>query len=119
MMIRSSILPKWPGISWTPLTVVPAGEGGASASSYGEDDLNSFAMAAVKVHRINNEYSQKMQEARSEPEKELIEQRASHEMVNAVQSEGLSVDTYQSIASRLDTDNALAEKVKHKIRKVA
>jgi hypothetical protein len=120
MMIRFSNLPF---ISWTPLSVAPAGDGGTgggpSASSYGEDDLNSFAVAAVKVHRINNQYSRKMQLAKSEPEKHQLEQRASDEMMQAVQDEGLSVDTYQTIASCLDSDDVLAEKVKHKIRKVA
>jgi hypothetical protein len=119
MMIRSSFVAIWPGASWAPLTVAPADGGGASTSSYGEDDLRSFAVAAVKVHRIDSAYTRKMDEAKSDPEKEELEQRASNEMVKAVQSEGLTVDTYQTIASCLDTDPALAEKVKQKIKEVA
>ena len=113
-MIRFSILAKWP---WAPLTVAPGNGGGASAASYGEDVLNSFAMAAVKVHRINSAYTRKMEVATSDPEKEELEQRANDEMEKAVENEGLTVDTYQDIASRLDTDPALAENVKHKIKK--
>ena len=115
-MIRFSILARWP---WATLTAAPGNGGGAPAPSYGEDVLNSFAVAAVKVHRINSAYVRKMEGARSDPEKEQLEQLANDEMVQAVEDEGLTVDTYQTIASRLDTDPALAESVKHKIRKVA
>jgi len=119
MTIRSSMLAIWPGVSWAPLTVAPAGQGGASASSYGEDDLNSFVVAAIKVHRINNAYSRKMEEAKSDEEKQQLEQTAGGEMVKAVKSEGLTVDTYQDIASRLKTDTDLAARVQQKIKKVA
>jgi hypothetical protein len=119
MTIRFSVLGTWPGISWAPLTVAPGGEGGASASSYGESDLNSFAVAAVKVHRINNTYSQKIEEAGSDEEKVQLEQKASGEMVDAVKHEGLTVDTYQDIVSRLQSDADLAARVRQKIKKVA
>ena len=119
MTIRSSMMLKWPGIAWAPLTVAAAGEGGASASSYDENDLNSFAVAAVKVHRINNAYTRKMEEATSAPEKQALEQLADNEMVKAVKNEGLTVGTYQTIATHLRTDPVLAAKVKQKIKKVA
>jgi Domain of unknown function (DUF4168) len=118
MTIRSSMLAIWPGVSWVPLTVAPAGKGGASAS-YGEDDLNSFAVAAVKVHRINSAYTRKMEEASSDQEKQQLEQKAGGEMAKAVKNEGLTVDTYQDIASRLKTDTDLAARVQQKIKKVA
>jgi hypothetical protein len=119
MTIRSSVLAIWPGVSWVPLAVAPAGEGGASASSYGENDLNSFAVAAVNVHRITTVYDRKMKEARSDEEKQQLELKAGSEMVKAVKKEGLTVDTYQDIAARLETDDDLAERVKQKIKKVA
>ena len=115
MMIRFNNLAKW----WAPMTVAPNGDGGASAASYGEDDLNSFAMAAVRIHRISTAYTQQIKEAKSEPEKADLEQRANGEMIKAVENEGLSVDTYQTIVSNLDFDADLADKVRHKIRKVA
>jgi hypothetical protein len=118
MKIRFSALGIWPGILWAPLTVAPAGAGGASAS-YEENDLNSFAVAAVKVHRISTTYSQKMEEAASDQEKEMLEQKANGEMVNAVKHEGLTVDTYQDIVSRLQRDADLAARVRQKIKKVA
>jgi len=121
MTIRSSVLANmigWPGAAWAPLTVAPAGNGGAPASSE-DSDLNSFAVAAVKVHRINNAYTRKIEAAKSDPEKQQLEQQANGEMVKAVRNEGLTVDAYQAIASRLHTDHALAERVKQKIKKVA
>jgi uncharacterized protein DUF4168 len=116
---RTSILSHWPGISWA-LTAAPDGDGGASASPYGENDLNSFAVAAVKVYRINNEYTLKMEETQADPQvQEQLEERATDEMVQAVKSEGLSVDTYQTIATRIKSDPALAAKVQQKIESVA
>lgn len=117
MTIRSHFFADiihWPGTA----SMVPAGEGGASAS-YEDNDLNSFAVAAVKVHRINNAYSRKMEEAKSEPEMHELEERANGEMVKAVRNEGLTVDQYQTIASRLKTDPDLAKRVQQKIKKVA
>jgi hypothetical protein len=119
MTIRLSVLGIWPGISWAPLTVAPAGDGGTSASSYEENDLNSFAVAAVKVNRINTSYNQKIEEADSDQEKAMLEQKANGEMVNAVKHEGLTVDTYQDIVSRLKSDADLAARVRQKIKKVA
>jgi hypothetical protein len=119
MTIRSSMSAMWPGVSWALLTVAPPGEGGTSAASYGENDLNSFAVAAVKVHRINSTYTRKMDEARSDEEKQQLQLKAGSEMVEAVKHEGLTIDTYQDIASHLKTDDDLAERVKQKIRKVA
>lgn len=121
MTIRSSVLANmigWPRAAWAPLTVAPAGGGGAAASD-DDNELNSFAVAAVKVHRINNAYNRKMEEAESVPEKEQLEQKVGAEMAKAVKNEGLTVDKYQAIASRLHTDPALAARVKQKIKKVA
>ena len=119
MTIRFSVLGIWPGILWAPLTVAPSGEGGASAASYGENDLNAFAVAAVKVNRINNAYGEKIDEAESDQEKVQLEQKANGEMVNAVEHEGLTIDTYQDIVSRLKSDADLAARVRQKIKRVA
>lgn len=118
-IIQTGIQANSPGDSRKPLTGPPAGESGVPASSYEEDELNLFAVAAVKVHHINNAYTRKMEEAGSGPEKRRLEQQASGEMVRAVRNTGLTVGTYQAIVSRLKTDTDFAERVEKKIRKVA
>lgn len=120
MTIRSEILRKtigWAGIAAAPLAVVPADEGGVA--QYGDDDLNSFAAAAVRVHGISNEYSHRMAEALTDPEKDEIEREATTEMVKAVHIEGLTIDTYQAIVMSIEVDPDLAESVKERIDKVA
>lgn len=124
MTIRSSLLATmlgWPGAAWAALAMVPAGEGagGASASSYGDSELKSFAAAAVRVHRISDTYVQKMGEAKSVQEKQQLERRASGEMAEAVKNEGLTIDKYQDIADRLPTDPDLVERVRQKLDEVA
>jgi hypothetical protein len=121
MSIRTSFLSMltgWTGTAWATLTMVP-GDEGAGASSFGDSELQSFATAAVKVHLISDAYSQKMGEARSQVEKQQLEQRASSEMVQAVENEGLTVDKYHAIAKRLETDNDLAERVRQKLADAA
>lgn len=121
MTIQSGMLANligWLGASQAQLTVAPAGKGGASAS-YKDSDLDSFAVAAVRVRHINSAYTRKMEEVESEPEIHKLEQQANSEMVNAVKNEGLTVDTYQDIASRLESDADLAARVRQKIKKVA
>lgn len=124
MMIRFSFLRTmigWAGAAWSPLAMVPPGEsaGGASASPYGDAELKSFATAAVKVRRISDAYVEKMVAAKSEQEKKQLEQLASGDMVQAVKNEGLSVDKYQDIANRVQSDPDLAERVKQKLKEVA
>lgn len=124
MTISGNILSKvigWPGTAWNTLTMVPAeeGGGGSSGASYDDSELKSFATAAVKVQIISNAYSQKMGEVESEAEKKQLQRKASVEMVEAVKKEGMTVDKYQSIAKRLDTDVALAKRVQQKLSEAA
>lgn len=124
MSIRTSFLSMLTGgtgTAWATLTMVPGdeGAGASSASSFGDSELQSFASAAVKVHLISDAYSQKMGEAQSPVEKQQLEQRASTEMVQAVENEGLTVDKYQTIAKRLETDQELAERVRQKLADAA
>lgn len=124
MMISFSFLTTMMGrhrAAWSPLTVVPSGEGagGTRESPYGDADLKSFATAAVNVRRITDAYVERMVAAKSEKEKKELEQRASGDMVQAVRKEGLSVTQYQDIANRVQTDSDLAERVKQKLREVA
>lgn len=124
MSIRTSflsILTGWAGNAWATLSMVPADKsaGASSAPSFGDSELQSFASAAVKVHLISDAYTQKMGDARSQVEKQQLEQRASSEMVQAVENEGLTVDKYQDIAKRLETDRDLAERVRQKLADAA
>ena len=123
MTIRSGILTAiigGTGAGWTPLLIVPGGNAGrASPSPYGDAELKSFATAATRVRRITDTYVEKMVTAKSEEEKKRLEQLASSDMVQAVKKEGLSLDTYQAIADRVQTDPDLAERVTQKLREVA
>lgn len=122
MMISFSFLTTMMGrlgAAWSPLPVAPPGAGGGPESSYEDTELKSFATAAVNVRRITDAYVEKMVAAKSEKEKKELEQRASGDMVQAVNNEGLSVTKYQDIANRVQTDPGLAERVKQKLREVA
>jgi len=55
----------------------------------------------------------------SDAEKKQLQRRASSEMVRAVKNEGLSVDRYQDIAKRIDTDPDLARRIRDKLSSAA
>lgn len=124
MTIPTSFLSKIIGrtaATWATLPMVPPEEGAgvSSASGYGESELQSFATAAVKVQMISDAYSKKMGEMGSDAEKKQLQRRASSEMVQAVKNEGLSVDRYQDIAKRIDTDPDLARRIRDKLSSAA
>ena len=118
--ILSKIL-NWPGTAWGTLTMVPAeeGGGGSTGSSIDDSELKSFATAAIKVQMISDAYSQRMKATQSGAEKKQMQRNASVEMVEAVKKEGMTVDKYQSIAQRLDTDVELARRVRQKLSEAA
>jgi hypothetical protein len=87
-----------------------------SASSYSDSELKSFAVAALEVQRINDNYVPKIQSAQSTEEQQQLQQSASQEMVRAVEKEGMSVDKYKEILSHAQTDPAVAERVKEHLR---
>lgn len=107
--------------TWAMLPMVPPeeGAGGSAASGFRDSEVQSFAKAAVRVQMISDAYSQKMGETRSDAEKKQLQRRASSEMVQAVKNEGLSVDRYQDIAKRVDTDPDLARRIRDKLSNAA
>jgi hypothetical protein len=96
------------------LTQQPPGT--QSAPAYSDSELKSFAVAVLEVQRINDDYTLKLQSAKSPDEQQQLRKTASQEMVRAVEKEGMSVEKYREIMNQAETNPAVAERVKEHIR---
>ena len=86
------------------------------ATPYSDEELKSFAAAAVEVHRINSGYLPKMAEANPVEQKQL-EQQALQETTAAVEKQGLTSDKYDEILSAAQTRGDVAKKLEQYLNK--
>jgi hypothetical protein len=86
------------------------------ASAYSDAELKSFAGAVVEVHRINDAYIPKLQAASTPAEEQRLEAAALHEMVQAVEKEGISVERYEEILTQAQTNRDIAHRLKQPLR---
>jgi len=83
---------------------------------YSETELQSFAAAAMEVHRINSAYLPKMAEADADEQKQL-EQKALQETTAAVEKQGLTSEKYDEILTAAQTRSDVAKKVEQYLNK--
>ncbi len=89
----------------------PAGVQLAQAS-YSDEKLQSFALAAVEIQEIREDYMAQIQAAESEEQRQQLAQQASDEMVSAVESApGISVDEYNEIIQASSENQELTERI--------
>ena len=87
-----------------------------TAPTYSDAELKSFAAAVVEVHRINDQYIPKLQAASTPDEEQKLEAAALHEMVQAVEKEGISVEKYEEILTHAQTNRDIAHRLKQPLR---
>jgi hypothetical protein len=96
--------------------IEPEVQGQAQAQSMGvapisDSELRSFAVAALEVQRINNEYMPRVEAARTSEEQQQLVLVATNEKVQAVETRGLSVEKYQEILQQAQTDPEMADRI--------
>jgi hypothetical protein len=70
----------------------------------------------VQVSRINDTYLPIYHAAKSPEEQQAVEQKASQEMVQAVQSAGMTVDEYHEIMARARTNPEVANRIHEHVK---
>ncbi len=124
MMIRSRFLTMMAvavlGFAAAPIAGAQSSQSPAEqpASSFSDDELKSFVVAALEVQRINSVYLPRLQAATTPEEQAQVREAASGEMVQAVEKNGLSVDKYKEILEQAQTNPAVASRVKEHIKNV-
>ena len=76
-----------------------------------QDQLASFASAALQVQQIRSKWQTRMQEADSVEKTKEFQEKASTEMVSAVNENGLTVETYKAIAAAARENPELADRI--------
>jgi hypothetical protein len=76
-----------------------------------QDQLKSFASAALQVQEIRSKWQTRMQAADSDEKAQEFQTQASAEMVNAVKEKGLTVETYRAIATAARDNPELAGRI--------
>ena len=83
---------------------------------FNDTELKSFAVALVQVSRINDNYLPIYYAAKTPEEQQAVEQKASQEMVQAVQGAGMTVDKYQEILSLARSNPEVANRINEHVK---
>ncbi len=74
-------------------------------------DLKAYARTAIELQKINNKHAQKFQQAEGQEEKQQIQQKMRQKMVGAIKEGGLTLESYNTIATAAKQDKKVYEKV--------
>jgi hypothetical protein len=83
----------------------------AQPQAFSNAQLKSFAAAAEVVNTIAIKYGNRAQNAKSPDEVLEFRDEAQREMINAVQDEGLSVETYTAIGQEAQRNPKLIQRI--------
>jgi Domain of unknown function (DUF4168) len=73
--------------------------------------LESFAAAVLQVHEIRSKWQPLMQGADSAEKAKELQTQATAEMISAVEAKGLTVETYNAIATAARDNPDLASRI--------
>lgn len=87
-------------------------------SSLSQQDLQTFATAAVEVQRISDDYQARFAAADTAEERQQIQQEATDKMAKAVEDKGMTVDQYNEVARTAQSDADVANQISEYVRQV-
>ncbi len=77
-----------------------------------DEQLAQFITAATDVQNVQADYAQRMQNTQDQEKAQSLRQEAQDQMIAAVEESGLTVQQFNQIGQRLQTDQELAERLK-------
>jgi hypothetical protein len=80
-------------------------------TEFSQSELESFATATLKVRDIRSKWQSQMQSADNADKAKELQSQANVEMVNAVEANGLTVETYNAIATAARSNPELANRI--------
>jgi hypothetical protein len=84
----------------------------ALAEDYSDQQLRSFAVAAIDVNRLSGEWRSRIDQASSEDEALRLRQEANAEILAVIEAaEGVSPEEYLQIAQEAQEDEALRARI--------
>lgn len=88
----------------------------APSGTYSQGELKSYAKAAIKVKKLDEQYSMKLQSAESPQEQQSVREEATGRMVSAIEEEGLSVEKYNEIYNAAVANPQIAQELNEYLR---
>ena len=76
-----------------------------------EQQLRSYAVAALEIRRISQSYQPALQAAESEADQQAVQQEAVQKMTETLREKGISVEEYNRITSAAQADPGIASQV--------
>lgn len=90
----------------------------AAAKAFSEQDLQSYASAALKVETISKSAQDQIRTSKDVAATDDIQKKAQKDAVAAVKQEGLTVEKYNEIAVAMRSDPAVRDKVMDYVSKL-
>jgi hypothetical protein len=94
----------------------PAPGPSTSAPDLSDQKLNAVATAAERIAAVQNDYKQRVAEAKAPAEKERIVSEANDKITKAVTDQGLSVEEYVAILDVAKDDPKVRGKILQRIQ---
>ena len=79
----------------------------AMPSELSQDQIETFADAAIEVQRVQQDFDAQVQAAQDAEEIEQLQQQAQQDAQQAIQDKGLSLDEYNAILQAANQDPQL------------
>jgi hypothetical protein len=84
--------------------------------SLNQQQLETFAGAALEVQRISDDYQLRFASANSFQEQRAIQEEATNKMTKAVEDKGMTVDEYNEVARAAQADPDVATQISELVR---
>lgn len=81
------------------------------ASNFSDQQLMKFADASKEIAMLNQEYAGRLQNTDGDEAQQQIREEANDKMIQAVETQGLSVETFNAVGEAIQNDPALLKKV--------
>ncbi len=86
-------------------------EAPSAAPQVTNEQLETYAVAALEVHKINQNYQPLISQAGSPEEQKDLYDKATQEMTEAIRNNGLSVEQYNQITTAVQSNPELSDQV--------
>ncbi|MFO7929773.1 MAG: DUF4168 domain-containing protein [Thermodesulfobacteriota bacterium] len=82
-----------------------------TADDFEDSDLENFASAQGEVDEIRSEYSDELSGVEDTEKARELQDKYAEQMVDAIEEQGLDVQTYNDISMAMQNDSELREKI--------
>lgn len=88
-------------------------------SNLNQQQLQTFAVVALEVQRISDDYQSKFTTASTPEERQRVQQEATEKMTKAVEEKGMTVDQYNEVARVAQADAEVAQQITEYVKQAS